>query len=82
MKNNRILIDRRELEQKANKISELTNTNVRVSTVKGNINIEMANKSDKTLQNKKVFIGDINECYLFMEGILSFVELTTAKQER
>lgn len=67
-----LLTNRKELERKAQEITEITDTTVRVNTVKGNIYIEMI---DKELKNKREFIGDIDECNIFIEGILSFIKL-------
>lgn len=72
MRRQALLTSRQELERKAKEISEITDTTVRVNTVKGNIYIEMV---DKELKNKKEFIGDIDDCNLFIEGILSFVKV-------
>lgn len=81
MKSAKLLVSRKEIEQKAMTISELTGINVRVHTVKGNINIELSDKNDEKLRNKKVFTGDIDECYLFIEGILSFLEIIGRNKE-
>jgi len=80
MMNQKVLVSRKELEKKALEISEITNTHVRVQPVKGKINIEIMDKKDSRLQNKKSFTGDIQQCYFFMEGILYFLELTKNKE--
>lgn len=72
MRRQALLTSRQELERKAKEISEITDTTVRVNTVKGNIYIEMV---DKELKNKKEFIGSIDDCNLFIDGILSFVKV-------
>lgn len=80
MMNQKVLVSRKELEKKALEISEITNTHVRVQPVKGNLSIEIMDKKDSRLQSKKLFTGDIQQCYFFMEGILSFLELSKNKE--
>ena len=67
-----LIVSRADLESKAKKISELTGKTIRVSYTNGQVYIEMV---DGELKNKREFIGDIDQCYLFLEGILSFILL-------
>lgn len=66
------LFSRKELEQKAQKVSESSNVKVRVNKVNGKISVELA---DSNMENKKIFNGDIVECSLFVEGLMAFIQV-------
>jgi hypothetical protein len=68
----RRLFSRKELEHKAQKISESSNLNIRVSKLNGELSIELA---DDNMENKRIFNGDIEECSIFVDGLTACLQV-------